>query len=57
MRVTRIKSGMLWALVMALLCAVLPAGLAAQTTLSVSFNGLRATADGQWLTEPLTGVF
>ena len=57
MRVTRIKSGMLWALVMALLFAVLPAGLAAQTTLSVSFNGLRATADGQWLTEPLTGVF
>ena len=57
MRLTHIKAGMLWALVLALLCAMAPAASAAQTTLSVSFSGLRATADGQWLTEPLTGVF
>lgn len=57
MQVTRIKKGILWSLVMVLLCTVLPGAMAAQTTLSVSFNGLRATAEGQWLTEPLTGDF
>ncbi len=57
MQATRIKQGLLWTLVMVLLCAMLPVAMADQTTLSVSFNGLRATAEGQWLTEPLTGDF
>lgn len=48
---------MLWTLVMVLLCTMLPVAMAAQTTLSVSFNGLRATSEGQWMTEPLTGTF
>ena len=57
MQVTRIRKGMLWTLVMVLLCTMLPVTMAAQTTLSVSFNGLRATSEGQWMTEPLTGTF
>ena len=57
MQVTRIRKGMLWTLVMVLLCTMLPVAMAAQTTLSVSFNGLRATSEGQWMTEPLTGTF
>ena len=57
MQVTRIRKGMLWTLVLVLLCTMLPVAMAAQTTLSVSFNGLRATSEGQWMTEPLTGTF
>ena len=57
MKTTRLKKILTWLLCMGLLCAWPFAGMAEQTTLSVDFRGLHANAEGEWLTEPLRGVF
>lgn len=58
MRRTRWLNGMLMWLCLTLCCALLaPGAQAAQTTLSVNFQGMRADAAGDWQMEPLSGEF